>query len=340
MRFSYAELHAKTNFSFLEGASHPDELVGRAAELGYAALAITDRNSLAGVVRAHQAAKEAGLKLLVGAEITPEDAPPVVLWATDRAAYGRLARLITRGRRRAEKGQCSLTLDNVAEHAAGLLAGVIAEFAIRQAIPSQAHRLRPVGTEAAGNVFPDTRSHRPQPVGLGGEELRLRKYRELFGDRCYLLAELHRGPDDELQLDRLLELSRHSGLPLAAAGDVHYHVPQRQALGDVLTAIRHGCTVAAAGRRLFANAQRHLQSPAAMAALFSRARRRCGGRWRLPSGARFRWTSCVTSIPRSWRRRARRPPSTWPGWPGRGRPGVGRGAFRRACGDSWSTSCG
>ena len=81
---SYAELHAKTNFSFLEGASHPDELVRRAAELGYAALAITDRNSLAGVVRAHVAAKEVGLKLLIGAEITPEDAPPVVLLATDR----------------------------------------------------------------------------------------------------------------------------------------------------------------------------------------------------------------------------------------------------------------
>ena len=106
----YAELHAKTNFSFLEGASHPDELVRRAAELGYRALAVTDRNSLAGVVRAHGAAKDAGLKLIVGAEITPDDAPPVVLWATDRAAYGRLARLITQGRRRAEKGECRLSL--------------------------------------------------------------------------------------------------------------------------------------------------------------------------------------------------------------------------------------
>ena len=87
---AYAELHCKTNFSFLQGASHPEELVQRAAELGYAALAITDVNSLAGVVRAHAAAKDAGLKLIIGAEITPCDAPPVVLWATDRAAYGRL----------------------------------------------------------------------------------------------------------------------------------------------------------------------------------------------------------------------------------------------------------
>src|SRR5690349_17416683 len=91
----YAELHCKTNFSFLEGASHPDELVQQAAELGYAALAITDRNSLAGVVRAHVAAKQAGLKLLIGAEITPVDAPPIVLIAPDRKSYGRLSRLIT-----------------------------------------------------------------------------------------------------------------------------------------------------------------------------------------------------------------------------------------------------
>ncbi len=99
---TYAELHAKSNFSFLEGASHPDELVQRAAELHYAALAVTDRNSLAGIVRAHVAAKQRDLKLIVGAEITPEDALPVVLWPTDRAAYGRLARLITLGRRRTD----------------------------------------------------------------------------------------------------------------------------------------------------------------------------------------------------------------------------------------------
>src|SRR5436305_1046080 len=105
----YAELHCKTNFSFLEGASHPDELVVRAKELGYAALAVTDRESLAGVVRAHTAAKEAGLKLIIGAEVHPVDAPPAVLWATDRKAYGRLSRLLTIGRRRAEKGKCVIT---------------------------------------------------------------------------------------------------------------------------------------------------------------------------------------------------------------------------------------
>src|SRR3954447_14232194 len=121
----YAELHCKTNFSFLEGASHPDELVRQAAELKYRALAVTDRNSLAGVVRAHIAAKEVKLPLVIGAEVTPADAPPVVLWATDRASYGRLCRMLTRGRRQAPKGECALTLADIAEFAEGLIAGVL-----------------------------------------------------------------------------------------------------------------------------------------------------------------------------------------------------------------------
>ena len=120
----YSELHCKTNFSFLEGASHADELVRRAAELGYGALAITDRNTLAGVVRAHTAAKDHNLKLLIGAEIHLVDALPVVLWAPDREAYGRLSRLITVGRLRAEKGECRLTWNDLVEQQAGLLAGV------------------------------------------------------------------------------------------------------------------------------------------------------------------------------------------------------------------------
>ncbi|MFQ5807955.1 MAG: PHP domain-containing protein, partial [Phycisphaerae bacterium] len=121
----YAELHCLTNFSFLRGASHPEELVARAAELGYAALAITDRNSLAGVVRAHLAAKEHDLRLLIGAEITPLDAPPVVLIAPDRVAYGRLSRLITRGRLRTPKGECAIYLQDIADLAPGLIAIVL-----------------------------------------------------------------------------------------------------------------------------------------------------------------------------------------------------------------------
>src|SRR5437773_898404 len=119
---AYAELQCTTNFSFLLGASHPEELAERAAQLGYRALAITDRNSLAGVVRAHAAAKSLGLKLLIGAEVTPADAPPVLLYAPDLAAYRRLARLLTHGRRAAKKGDCHLHFADIADHAEGLLA--------------------------------------------------------------------------------------------------------------------------------------------------------------------------------------------------------------------------
>jgi len=124
-RIPYAELHCRTNFSFLEGASHPDELVNRAAKLGYAALAVTDRNSLAGVVRAHGAAKEAGLKLVIGTAITPLDSPPMLLWVMNRAGYGRLSRLLTQGCRSALKGDCRLTFDDVARHSDNLLVGVL-----------------------------------------------------------------------------------------------------------------------------------------------------------------------------------------------------------------------
>ena len=250
----YAELHAKTNFSFLEGASHADELVRRAAELGYMALAVTDRNSLAGVVRAHGAAKDAGLKLIIGAEITPDDAPPVVLWATDRASYGRLSRLITQGRRRAEKGACRLRFDDIAQYAEGLLAGV--DWKLQNAKCK-------MQIEQSTIHSPLSTIHYPLST--------LHSYRDLFADRCYLLAELHRGPDDRRWLQQLGELSRQTRIPLAAAGDAHYHAPERAALHDVLTAIRHGRTVAAATEHLFPNAERHLKSSGEMTALFAEA---------------------------------------------------------------------
>ncbi|MCA9102668.1 MAG: PHP domain-containing protein, partial [Planctomycetales bacterium] len=137
----YAELHTTTNFSFLQAASHPEELVERAAALGYAALAVTDLASVAGVVRAHTAAKDAGLRLIVGATITPRDAMPVVLWAPDRPAYGELCQLITRGRRRAAKGACDLDFDDLATHADGLLAGVL-PAPNKDIQPDDVHRYR------------------------------------------------------------------------------------------------------------------------------------------------------------------------------------------------------
>ena len=229
----YAELHCKTNYSFLEGASHADELVARAAALHHAALAITDRNTLAGVVRAHVAAKAARLKLLVGAEITPVDGAPILLWAIDRAGYGRLSSLITRGRRQAPKGECRLTRADVADHSEGLLAGVLTDC--RDDGPSLDH------------------------------------YREVFGDRCSLVAELQLGLDDPRRLAQLASRAEQFRLPLVAANAVHYHVPTRQPLHDVLTAIRHKCTVAELGELRFPNAERHLKSAHQMRQLFSRS---------------------------------------------------------------------
>lgn len=242
----YAELHCRTNYSFLEGASHADELAARAHELGLRALAVTDRNSLAGVVRAHVAAKEVGLKLLVGAEIVPTDGPSVVLLSSDRAAYGRLSRLITVGRRRAPKGECRLTMQDIAEHSEGLLCCV------------------PLSTETRLRY---EQRYRP---GLRCEvsDAELLKLKGLFGDRCYGLAELHRGSDDEVRLQRWLQQSVACGVPMAVGNDVHYHVARRRALHDVVTAIRHATDLQSLGHELFPNGERHLKSGEELMTLF------------------------------------------------------------------------
>jgi error-prone DNA polymerase len=236
----YAELHCKTNFSFLEGASHADELVQRAAGLGYEALAITDCNSMAGMVRAHAAAKSTNVKLIVGTEITPRDAANVVLWATDRKSYGQLCRLITVGRRRAEKGHCELDLADIAGHVDGVLAGVSLDHLLGRPNPNES---------ICQNV--DQR--------IAGAVEQIHHYRDIFGDRCYLLAELFCGVDDQRRLHQFKKLSRQTRVPLVAAGDVHFHVPARLPLQHVMTCIRHGVTLTEAGRLLFPNAQRCLQ---------------------------------------------------------------------------------
>ena len=311
----YAELHCRSNFTFLEGASHPDELVQRAVELGYTALAITDRNSLAGIVRAFAAAKESTLKLITGAEITPADGPPLVLWATDRAAYGRLCRLITCGRRRAEKGACLLTVSDIAEHAEGLLAGLTTHSpppslftaaAASAASPLNSHQATPdpAIVRSPFTSFPNPSSQRqsfpaaqnkqdpdqqaPQQLTAKHltqpqQEIRstaaserplldyLGQYRDIFGDRCYFLAELHYGPDDEQVLDWMLQLAKQAGLPAVAAGDVCYHIPARMPLQQVLTAIQYNTTVAELGPRLLPHARRHLRSREELRAIFARA---------------------------------------------------------------------
>jgi error-prone DNA polymerase len=226
------ELHCKTNFSFLEGASHPDELVNQAAALGYAGLAVTDRNSVAGVVRAHVAAKTIGLKLIIGAEVTMGDAGPIVLWAMNREGYGRLCRLLTRGRRLAPKGECRLAFADVAEHSEGLLAGVL--------------------LHSAGEPSSD-----------------LPRWRDVFRDRTYAVAHLHRGPLDARRVDGWDRAARSARVPLVAAGDVHYHDASRRFLQDVLTAIRLKTTVTELRTSRFPNGERRLRPLGEVVSLFA-----------------------------------------------------------------------
>jgi error-prone DNA polymerase len=229
----YAELQTTSNFSFLRGAAHPGELVATAATLGHRAIAITDRNSLAGIVRAHQAAKEIGLPLVIGCRLDLDDGPSLLAFSEDRAAYGRLTRLLTSGKRRAAKGECRLGYADVVAHGEGQIVVVlppdeaIAEFAA-----------------FTGRVAAD------------------------FAGRAYLAAHhLYRG-DDARRLKRLAALAETTGLPLLATNDVLYHVPERRPLQDMLTCIREGCTIGEAGFRLAANAERHLKSPQEMVRLF------------------------------------------------------------------------
>ena len=206
----YVELHCKTNFSFLEGASHPDELVAQSAKLGYAGMAVTDRNSLAGAVRAHVAAKEAGLKLIVGSEVSLVDASPILLWAMNREGYGRLCQLLTRGRRQAPKGECRLSVRGCRRARKWLVIGVL---------------LPPAG-DLSWELADGANS---------------------FRDRTYAVAELHRGLGDERRLNAWQRAACTRSVPLVAAGDVHYHDARRRYLQDVLTAIRLKTTVAELG---------------------------------------------------------------------------------------------
>jgi len=212
----YAELHCLSNFSFLRGASHAEELMAQARELGYTALAITDECSLAGVVRAHTAVKKigGGIKLLIGAEFTLECGLRLVVIARSRAGYGRLSRLITRGRRKAEKGSYALSRADVEEFLSVETAGTLALWLPRV---------------------------RTDPDEQGAWITRV------FAGRAWIAVELLRDGRDREHLEHCRRLGARHGLPLTAAGDVHMHVRERRALQDALTAVRHGVSVAEAG---------------------------------------------------------------------------------------------
>jgi error-prone DNA polymerase len=241
---AYAELQVTSNFTFLTGASHPDELIEQAAAMGHAAIAITDRNSLAGIVRAHVAAKELGMPLVVGCRLSlktnhPDQPPgaalPILVYPTDAASYGRLCRLLTLGKRRAPKGQCDLSLHDLMDHGEGLLAIVVPSAILNHALL---------------DVLEGLRGH-------------------FSDDRLSLASSLHSGEEDRARLHQLAALSEHTRIPLVATNDVHYHAPERRPLQDVLMCIRHGCTMEQAGLRLFPNAERRLKPPDEMARLFA-----------------------------------------------------------------------
>jgi error-prone DNA polymerase len=256
----YAELHCVSNFSFLRGASHAEELVARAHELGYTALAITDECSLAGVVRAYTAirklaatkpASQPSLKLLIGAEFRLDCGLRFVVIARNRAGYARLSRLITRGRRRAEKGSYSLCRADVEEF--------IADGAAPRG-GSQAGETAPDGTLLLW--LPELRA------GALGEDAQALWLRAHFAGRTWIAVELLRDGRDRERLAMARALGEAHELPLTAAGDVHMHVRDRRRLQDALTAVRLGVTVAEAGERLHANGERYLRERERLAHLY------------------------------------------------------------------------
>jgi error-prone DNA polymerase len=246
MYADYAELAVTTNFSFLRGASHPEELVAAAHRLGMRGIGIADRNSVAGVVRAHMAAKTAGVRLAVGARLVFADGTPDTLsFPQDRAAWGRLTRLLSRGKLRAEKGDCRLILADLEDFIAGLNLIVMAPPRFDAAILQELlERL----AQAAGKDHLGKKANREKPIWLAADML----YRGEDARRCA----------------RLAEVAERSHVPLIAANDVLYHSGRRRALQDILTCIREHTTIDAAGRLLEANAERHLKPPAEMARLF------------------------------------------------------------------------
>jgi error-prone DNA polymerase len=222
----YAELQVTSNFSFLRGGSHPEEMAEQAAALGYAAFAVTDRNSLAGIVRAHIVAKKLGVKFIPACRLDLLDGPSLLAYPTDREAYGRLSALLTLGNLRAEKGECHLYKADVYAHAEGIIFIVVPPDALNTKFDFD-----------------------------GDFKTAVAEYRAAFGPSLYVAAIRSYTGDDAKRLFRLAQL----GVPMVATGDVHYHEAARRELQDVLTCIREKCTIHNAGYQLHSNAERYLK---------------------------------------------------------------------------------
>jgi error-prone DNA polymerase len=231
---NYAELQVTTHFSFLRGASSPGELFEQARLLGLPALAIVDRNSLAGIVRAYEASKETGVRLVVGCRLDLSDGMSLLVYPTDRAAYSRLCRLLSIGKGRAGKGKCLLTWEDVLEWNEGLLAILLGDKA--------------------------------DDVLVGN----LKRLKQTFGDRAYMALIRRFGPNEFVRLQAVAEAAQAARVPTVATGDVLYHHAGRRMLQDVVTCIRLKTTIDQAGYRLERHADRFLKDPAEMARIFER----------------------------------------------------------------------
>jgi len=236
---AYSELQITSNFSFLRGASHAHELVEQAEIFGYKKIAVTDRNTLAGIVRAHAACREKNVMLIPACRLDLLDGPSLLAYPTDKEAYGRLSALLTLGNMRAEKGSCHITREDVYAHSKGIIFTVVTPGVL-------------------------DRRFQYDPAFV----LAVAEYREALGSQLYLAAtRSYMGNDDKL-IFRTAQLSEKYGIPVVATGDVHYHNPSRRELQDVLTCVREKCTIQEAGFRLHQNAERYMKEVSEMERLF------------------------------------------------------------------------
>ncbi|MFW5653733.1 MAG: error-prone DNA polymerase, partial [Planctomycetota bacterium] len=249
---NYAELAVTTNFTFLTGASHPEEMVATAAALGHTAAAICDVNTLAGIVRAHVAAREHQIPLAIGTRLRLLDAPGVdlLLYPGERAAYARLCRLLTLGKRRTVKGYLRLRLDDVLDHVRDVNMQVLV-------IPPGDLRSRQNHVHVQSMLRVLVRCREAGLTSRSSDALSL------------AVCPLYDGSEARAHRQRVRSLGHHLQIPLAAVNDAQYHTPERRPLQDVLTCIRAGCSLDEAGYLLHANAERRLKSPTEMASLFA-----------------------------------------------------------------------
>lgn len=236
---SYTELQVTTNFSFLRGGSHPEEIVTEAAKMGYENIAITDYNSLAGIVRAYSASKHHKIRVIPACRLNLLDGPGLLAYPTNRDAYANLCSLLSKGNLRTEKGKCDLYKSDVYEFAKGM------KFIL-------------VPTSSLNDHFDIAEDYKKG----------LKEYREALGDELYIGVSRTYQSDDFKKLYRLQQLANYYRLPLIATNDVHYHHPLRRELQDILTCIREKCTIYNAGYRLHENAERHLKPMEEMKRLF------------------------------------------------------------------------